>query len=163
MKSEAILKSTHKGAHYNNYTYTYKIHCGCLVFLDSLFINFYHKRWYLLKFPIPVSQKPCDPRVFWSLWFVKGEQMRSWQSRGKHYVLGWLQKGLASIAFAESSGVTENPVSIFMIWKSHSPLKQAVMGHSEVPGRIVLSYFSFPSNLSVEGSVGPICFLSLVA
>lgn len=78
-------------------------------------------------------------------------------------MLGCLRKGLASIAFAESFSVTENPVSIFMIWKSHSTLKQAVMGHSRVPGRIVLSYFSFPSNLSAEGSIGPICSLSLVA
>lgn len=66
-------------------------------------------------------------------------------------MLGCLRKGLASIAFAESFSVTENPVSIFTIWKSHSTLKQAVMGHSRVPGRIVLSYFSFPSNLSAEG------------
>lgn len=141
----------------------YKIHCVYLVLFDFLFINFCHKCRYLLQFPFPVSQKPCDPQVFWCLWFVKGGQIRSWQSRGKHYVLVCLWKGLASIAFAESFSITENPSSIFMIWKSHSTLKQAVMGHSRVPGRIVLSYFSFPSNLSVEGSLGPICFLSLVA
>lgn len=89
--------------------------------------------------------------------------MRIWKSRGKCYVLGGLQKGLPSIAFAERFSVTEYPVSIFMIWKGYFTLRQAVMGQSRVPEGILLSVFSFPSNLSVEDSLGPICFLSLAA
>lgn len=71
--------------------------------------------------------------------------------------------GLGINRFAEYFSVSENPVSIFMIWKSYSTLKQAVMGQCRVPGGIMLSFFSFPSNLSVEDSLGPICILSLVA
>lgn len=69
--------------------------------------------------------------------------MRIWKSRGKCYVLGGLQKGLPSIAFAERFSVTEYPVSIFMIWKGYFTLRQAVMGQSRVPEGILLSVFFF--------------------
>lgn len=82
-------------------------------------------------------------------------------------MIGCLQKDLASIAFAEYFSVTENLVSILMIWKlmifysetgSYRPI-QGTWGR----GGDVLPAFSFPFNLSVEDSLEPVCSLSVVA
>lgn len=65
-----------------------------------------------------------------------------------------LQKILASDCSFQEISTIESLVSIFMIWKYCSTLKQEVMDPSRVPLELCYMLFFFPSNLSAWGSLG---------